>query len=139
MAHQAINLDGSKHQGADYQDTEQQGIDPGSVESIWNKETMDRVVTFSVLLDDIAVQREALNANKKAGITGLINDGFNQDALEMAIKYSKTPEAKRENFDLTYQFARKALGMPMQDDLFAAAMQEQVKVSTTKKKEKIED
>mgnify|MGYP000371465377 CR=1 FL=1 len=57
----------------------------------------------------------------------MIDDGFNKNALEAAIKYAKTPEEKRENWDLTYIYCRKALGAPIQDDLFMAATQQQVK------------
>ena len=105
------------------------------VESIWDRGTLERVKEFSDLVADVKDSRSALNAKLAAGKTGLIDMGFNKDALEAAIKYSNTPEEKRENFDLSYLFCRKALGHPVQDDLFAAAMQQQVKVTTAAKPE----
>ena len=98
-------------------------------ESIWDKATMERVKEFAKLVEEIADSRSALNAKLAAGKTGLIDDGFNKDGLEAAIKYAQTPEEKRENWDLSFLYVRRALGHPCQDDLFTAAMQQQVKVS----------
>lgn len=106
-----------------------------TVASIWNKDTLRRVKEFAELLDDIADSRAALNAKKAAGKTALIDMGFNQDGLMAAVKYANTPEDKRELFDLTYMYCRRALGVPVQDDLFTAAMQQQVKVSVPSKKD----
>ena len=97
-------------------------------ESIWDESTLQAVVDFSNKLDEIQLQREELNASKAAAQAQLVNMGFNADALKAAISYAKTPEDKRQNFDLSYQYARRALGCPVQDDLFIAAMQQQVKV-----------
>ena len=105
-------------------------------ESKWTDATQARVQEFAALVDEVKDSRAALNAKLAAGKTGLIDDGFNKDALEAAIKYAKTPEDKRENFDLTYLYCRKALGYQVQDDLFAAALQQEVKVFTAEKAEK---
>lgn len=99
-------------------------------ESIWDEETLTAVRDFSDELDRIAGERELLNSEKAVATTKLTNMGFNSEALKAAISYHKTPEEKRRNFDLSYQFARRALGCPVQDDLFVAAMQKQVKVKT---------
>jgi hypothetical protein len=98
-------------------------------ESIWDDDTLQSVRNFSDTLTDIKNRREELNAEKTAAQANLINKGFNKDALHEAIKYANTEEDKRQNFDMTYLYARKALGHPVQDDLFTAAMQQQVKVS----------
>ncbi len=100
-------------------------------ESIWDSGTLKLVNEFAKTVEDVGKAREALTAQIAAGKTALIDCGFNKDALEAAIKYSRTPEDKRENFDLTYLYVRKALGTPIQDDLFVAAVQEQVKVTRT--------
>lgn len=110
---------------------EEDGVDAGA-HSIWDQGTMKRVQEFAALVEEIGTSREALNAKLAAGKTGLIDDGFNKDALDAAIKYAKTPEEKRENFDLTYIYARQALSVPIQDDLFSAAMSQQVKVNKPK-------
>lgn len=126
MGEPAVDLDGSEYEG---------GTEVDDAESIWDSGTLARVKKFADLCDEIADSRAALNAKKQAGITSLIDDGFNKDALEAAIKYSKTEEDKRQNFDLTYMFCRKALGVPIQDDLFAAAAQQQVKVAKAKQED----
>ena len=109
--------------------------DPGEDESIWDEETLQRVRDFADLTADVKTSREALNAKLAAGKAGLVDDGFNKDALDAAIKYANTPEEKRENFDLTYMYSRKALGVPVQDDLFVAAMQQQVAVPKPSKED----
>jgi len=95
--------------------------------SIWNAKTMDRVREFAQTYEDVKEGRDALNAKLAAGKTALIDEGFNKDALDAAMKYARTPETKRENFDLTYLYCRKALGVPVQDDLFSAAVQQHVR------------
>jgi len=101
---------------------------PVEKESVWNTDTLKQVKDFADLTEEIKDSREALNARLAAGKTALIDAGFNKHALEAAIKYARTPEEKRENFDLSYLYCRRALGVPVQDDLFAAAVGEQVKV-----------
>lgn len=123
MSEAALNLDGSEHQTAE------------DDESIWDKGTLTRVKEFADLCDEVDDSRAALNAKKKAGILALVDDGFNKDALKAAMRYAKTEEDKRQNFDLTYMFCRKALGVPIQDDLFAAAAQQQVKVAKPKQED----
>lgn len=103
------------------------------IESIWDKGTLKKVADFCSLVGDIKNKRDALTAERAAGLAPLIAMGFNKDALEAAIKYAETDENKRENFDLSYLFARKAVGHPVQDDLFVAAAAQQVKVSMSKK------
>lgn len=103
------------------------------VSSIWNKDTLRRVQEFAKLNDDVANERAELSARLAAGKQSLIAMGFNKDALKAAIKYKNTPEDKRELFDLTYMYCRRALDVPIQDDLFVAAMQQQVTVAVPKK------
>jgi hypothetical protein len=54
--------------------------------------------------------------------------GFNNESLTAALSYANTPEKDRLNWDESYIFARKALGCPLQEDLFMAAMAETVTV-----------
>jgi uncharacterized protein (UPF0335 family) len=75
-------------------------------------------------MDSINDQRAELNASKKAIVERLqAQYGCNRHAMKAAIQYSKLPDDKRENFDLTYQVTRRALGAPMQADLFDAQLQ----------------
>ncbi len=97
--------------------------------SIWNDETLERVKEFAETTEEIKTARAALNATLAAGKAKLIDDGFNKDALEAAIKYARTEDDKRQNFDLTYLYCRKALGHPVQDDLFVEATKQQIKIA----------
>jgi len=75
-------------------------------------------------MDSINDQRAELNATKKAIVERLqAQYGCNRHAMKAAIQYSKLPDDKRENFDLTYQVTRRALGAPVQADLFDAQLQ----------------
>lgn len=98
-------------------------------QTIWDRNTMAKVTAFGDTMGEIKTAREKLNARKAAAVTELVDLGFNKDALDAALKYVNTAEEKRENFDLTYIYARQALGQPIQDDLFTAATQQQVRVS----------
>ena len=127
MGVQAVDMTGSEH-------SEGQPAGDG-VESIWDNKTMSRIIEFA---DDVAKakdERAAITARVAAKKTALIDMGFNKDAVEAAVKYARLEEDKRENFDLSYIFCRKALGTPIQDDLFAAAVQQQVTVTTRRKAE----
>ncbi len=101
-------------------------------ESVWNKETLDKIIQFAEKRSQVKADRKALSDQLSAAKSTLIAMGFNGDAMEAAIKYSETEDDKRENFDLSYLVCRKALGHPVQDDLFVAAMREQVSVSKAK-------
>lgn len=108
------------------QSTQETGTELPEEQSIWNQETKERVQQFAQTVDEVKKEREALSAKINAEKAKLIDDGFNKDALEAAIKYARTEEEKRKNFDMTYIYCRQALGHPIQDDLFVAAMQQQV-------------
>lgn len=104
-------------------------------ESIWGEEALDAVKHFADKMDDIDNQRSQLNAEKAAEQLKLINMGFNNDALKAARAYKKLDDDKKDNFDLSYLFARRAMGNEMQNDLFHAAMKQQVKVHKAKKQQ----
>lgn len=97
--------------------------------TIWDQATLSKVTAFAATMEEISAQRDEVNARKAAAIVELVNLGFNKDAIGAALKYHNTPEEKRANFDLSYIYARKAFGAPIQDDLFSAAMQQQVEVA----------
>ncbi len=131
MANAAIDISGSQYQPG----TEVEEEATSDEYSIWDADTLQRVRDFSETVSEVKSAREALNAQLAAAKTKLIDDGFNKDALEAAIKYARTEEDKRQNFDLTYLYCRKALGHPIQDDLFMAATQQQVKVAKQEKQQ----
>ena len=94
----------------------------------WNKDTLDKVKRYAEVVDDVRAIREDANAQLAAAKSTLVADGFNKDALQAALSYANTPEEKRKNWDESYIFARKSLGVPIQEDLFTAAMQDEVTV-----------
>lgn len=106
------------------------GTDPASdtVEHVWNNDTLKQISKYGDLIADINKKREALNTQKAAGKAALVEIGFNKESLVAALSYANTPEKDRLNWDESYIFARKALGCPLQEDLFMAAMADTVTV-----------
>lgn len=115
-------------------ETDLEDAKPPRTKSIWNQKTLDRVKDYATVVEDVGNSRAALNAKLAAARAVLIDAGLNKDALDAALKYAQTPEDKRENWDLTYLYCRNAYGAPVQDDLFVAALQEQVEASKPAKK-----
>lgn len=95
-------------------------------DSLYDQDTLELIRKTNDELDRINDEREELNHAKGEAITKLKNKGIPIDAFKAARKYCKTEEEKRAGWDLAYQFCRKALGQPMQDDLFEAAARRQV-------------
>lgn len=97
-------------------------------------EFMEKLRKASDELDDIAAQRSELNANSQAVFARFDRDGLNRHAIRAARAYMKLDPEKRENYDLSYQVMRKALGAPIQDDLFEAYARKQVTSHQASKK-----
>lgn len=99
-----------------------------TVESTWDANTAASLAEFGELVEDVGKKRKALNDKIAAGKSDLVSQGFNPDAIKAALAYHKTSEADRANFDLSYIYTRKALGCPVQSDLFEQASLDQVTV-----------
>lgn len=97
-------------------------------------EFMEKLRQASDELDDIAARRSELNANSQAVFARFDRDGLNRHAIRAARAYMKLDPEKRENYDLSYQVMRKALGAPVQDDLFEAYARKQVTSHQASKK-----
>lgn len=95
-------------------------------DSLFDQDFLDLIAKTEQDLLEVDDSRAELNARKAAMMAKLVDKGLNKDAVKAAFKYFRTPEEKRERFDLSYQVVRKALGCPMQDDLFVAAAQKTV-------------
>lgn len=93
---------------------------------LFDQKFIDLLVSAEKKMQEIDDRRAELNASKAEVMAKLVNEGLNKDAVKAAIKYFRTPEDKRTNFDLSYAYARKAFGTPLQDDLFVASAQRQV-------------
>ena len=99
---------------------------PDVQESMYDPKIIQLIADSEKQLQDIDDKRAELNATKAEVVAKLVAKGLNKDGVKAAIKYYRTAEEKRENFDLSYAVTRKALGVPMQDDLFNAAAMKQV-------------
>ena len=108
---------------------------PELVEHVWDSDTLKQIAKYGELIAGITKKREALNTQKAAGKAALVEIGFNKESLTAALSYANTPEKDRLNWDESYIFARKALGCPLQEDLFVAAMADTVTVEVPKAKE----
>ncbi len=102
--------------------------DQETIESTWDQNTAASLAEFGELVEDVGKKRKALNDKIAAAKSDLVSQGFNADAIKAAIAYHKTSEDQRANFDLSYIYTRKALGVPVQSDLFEAASLDQVTV-----------
>ncbi len=102
--------------------------DQDTIESTWDSNTAASLAEFGELVEDVAKKRKALNDKIAAGKSDLVSQGFNPDAIKAALAYNKLPEADRANFDLSYIYTRKAIGCPVQSDLFEQANLDEVVV-----------
>jgi hypothetical protein len=101
-----------------------------TVAHTWDEDTLEQVEQHAATTADIKKKRKALNDELAASKSKLVAIGFNADALKAAISYANTPEDDRGTWDQTYIFARKALGCPIQEDLFMEAMSGNLTVET---------
>ena len=106
-----------------------------TVEHTWDQDTLAQVDNYAAVVADVSKRRKALNDELAASKSALVAIGMNKDALAAANSYARTPEDERRNWDQTYIFARRALGCPLQEDLFVASMQSSVTVEAPAGKE----
>ena len=91
-----------------------------------NAKFLAKITAGHEKLSKIKTQRDKLNKQKAEVISNLVDMGLDRNALKAAIAYADTPPDKRGLFDLSYAATRKALGVPLQDDLFVAQVQHAV-------------
>ena len=101
----------------------------GETADLFNAELMEEIREAERDLVEIDSQREELNARKKEIMARLENHGFDKGAVKAAMKYYRTPDDKRDRWDVSYLAARKALGVEFEDKLFAASVERQVQRS----------
>lgn len=104
-------------------------------ENSLDQKFLDKIAEAHESLEKIRTQREELNAKKQEVIGDLVDMGLDRNAIKAAMQYVNTPEDKRQLFDLSYAATRKALGVPIQDDLFVAQAQRAVDAHQRIKKE----
>jgi hypothetical protein len=86
-------------------------------------------------LEEIDEKRTELTASKTAIFAQLAADyAVNKDAMRAAMRYVKLKDDAKQNYDLTYQVCRRALGSPVQMDLFDQQLERAVKIDQAKRK-----
>lgn len=87
-----------------------------------NLTEIKKKVQFAISsVKDLKAERAETNAgiaNIRASMEAL---GIKKAAFDMAMRYLEWEPEKREGFDLAYAIVREAGGLPMAEDLFAAA------------------
>lgn len=81
---------------------------------------MDKLREGAEKIAVIQGKRKELNASIAEVMATFENDGLNRHAVKAAIKFVDMNETEQENYDLSYTVMRKALGQPVQGDLFEA-------------------
>lgn len=72
-------------------------------------------------------ERKSLNDDIASEMASLQSDGLNPKAFKAACAYLDMSPEQRENYDLSYAVSRRALGEPLQDDLFVATAKQNLK------------
>lgn len=67
------------------------------------------------------LKRQEINDQIASHRSKLETMGIHKKAADMAMAYMSWEPEKREGFDIAYAIVREAMGLPVSDDLFAAA------------------
>lgn len=96
----------------------------GSMLANPSEQFMEQIREAVAELENIDERRAKLSADRSAVLEGLAAEhGVNKHAMLAAIRYADLKDAAKQNWDLTYQVTRKALGVPIQMDLFEAQLE----------------
>jgi hypothetical protein len=95
---------------------------------------LDKIREAVRQVEDIDEKRIELTASKTA-IFAQLNADFavNKDALRSAMRYVKLKDEAKVNYDLSYEVGRRALGDPVQFDLFDQQLERAVKEDQAKR------
>jgi len=88
---------------------------------------MQKLTDGAAKIARIAGERKELNAEIAEVMASFENEGLNRHAAKAAMKYVDMNEKDQLNYDLTYNVMRKALGKPVQGDLFEAAVASEIR------------
>jgi len=106
-------------------------------EIIGNMTALEKLISDSLReLDQHEDNRTSENAEMAAIREVLAAKGISKKALSAARTYMKLDPDDREGFDVAYALVRKVAGLPMQDDLFAAAERKAKEEETNKAPER---
>jgi hypothetical protein len=95
-------------------------------------EFLELLREYDAEMDRIAEERSQLNAQKTALEKSLEEKGINILALRAARQFAKLKEKHQDRWDLSYQVTRRALGNPVQLDLFEAQVAQTAKRANRK-------
>lgn len=82
------------------------------------KELEKQIAEAAARISELKKDRAAINQDIAAVIETLEANGINRHAFRFALRYWESNETTREGFDIGYELARQALGVPLQGDLF---------------------
>ena len=90
-------------------------------QSLDNEEVRKQVMRHCTLLASKAAARKKINADITASRNDLVARGLNRHALTVVEKCAKMEPQHAEGFALTLYLGLKAIGKPLQGDLFASS------------------
>lgn len=117
-------IDGTKN-GAMAKAHAEPAAEEGKTPEIFKAEDpkfMKKIVDGANKINEIKDKRKALSADIAAVMANFESDGLNKKAVKAAMTYVDLDDKERDNYDLSYTITRKALGVPVQGDLFEAAV-----------------
>lgn len=92
------------------------------------KPTIKKTDNLKAIMKDVAdgyekiktstSKRGEANAEIKAVLAKLETQGVMTSSMRFAMAYVEMSEDQRRGFDIAYQIAREALGMPIEPDMF---------------------
>ncbi|WP_435310656.1 hypothetical protein [Primorskyibacter sedentarius] len=99
------------HEGADTEGTEAEN-------AVDLQEKMNRISECFDRIEQLKDERKQTQAEIQAAREEIVALGIPKKAFDMALAYSKMDEEQRKGFDTAYTLVRKAIGLPVQAELF---------------------
>jgi len=78
-------------------------------------------------LEEIKKKRAALSTEKAAIVANWSAKGLSPDAIEAAAAYCEKSDDAKQNYDISYQFAREVFGEPVQVDMFEESVKAEIR------------
>jgi len=97
-----------------------ENMEKGSAQSVQIQAGADldnKIVEAIQKISDINNKRSILNSEKKVIIEELEALGINKHAFGLTLRYHGMDENKREGIDFSYNYTRRAVGLPIQSEL----------------------
>ncbi len=88
-----------------------------------NQEFLDSVSEVFERIDKLEIERKELNDRIKAEKASLEKHGINNHAFKAVKAFRKLNEEQQDNYDLSNQVLRRAIGQPVQMSLFEAQIE----------------